>query len=137
VGIYLCGVTVQAEPHIGHMRSAVNYDMLRRWLLHSGYDVTFVRNITDVDDKVLAKAVEAGVPFWALAYRHERVLAWAYDQLGVLPATYEPRATGHVPEMHQLIGRLIERGHAYPAADDSVYFDVGSWPAYGELSGQR
>jgi len=139
VGVYLCGVTVQAGPHIGHLRSGVNYDVLRRWLLRSGHQVTFIRNITDIDDKVLAKAAEAGRPFWALAYANELLLAAAYRALNVLPPTYEPRATGHVPQMHQLITALIEAGHAYPAADGSgdVYFDVGSYPDYGALSGQR
>ncbi len=139
VGIYLCGLTVQSPPHIGHLRSAVNYDVLRRWLVHSGYQVTFIRNITDVDDKVLVKATEAGVPFWSLAYANERILADHYARLGVLAPTYEPRATGHVPEMHELIARLIEAGHAYPATDGSgdVYFDVGTFGAYGQLSGQR
>jgi len=139
VGIYLCGVTVQSTPHIGHLRSGVNYDVLRRWLEHTGHTVTLIRNITDVDDKVLEKAVEAGRPFWGLAYANERVLSSAYDALGVLPPTYEPRATGHVPEMHELILKLIEGGHAYPADDGSgdVYFDVKSYSDYGALSGQR
>jgi cysteinyl-tRNA synthetase len=130
---------VQSPPHIGHLRSAVNYDVLRRWLIHSGYQVTFIRNITDIDDKVLVKAVEAGVPFWSLAYANERILADHYARLGVLEPTYEPRATGHIPEMHELIKKLIEDGHAYPAADDSgdVYFDVLSYKDYGALSGQR
>ncbi|WP_018352380.1 cysteine--tRNA ligase [Longispora albida] len=135
-GIYLCGVTVQSGPHIGHMRSAINYDVLRRWLIHSGYEVRFVRNITDIDDKVLAKAQEAGVPFWQIAYANELLLGRMYDALGVLPATVEPRATGHIPEMFTLIEQLIERGHAYAAGGD-VYFDVRSWDRYGELSGQR
>jgi cysteinyl-tRNA synthetase len=139
VGVYLCGLTVQAGPHIGHLRSGVNYDVLRRWLMHSGYDVTFVRNITDIDDKILVKAVEQGRPFWSIAYANEIILAAAYRSLGVLPPTYEPRATGHIPEMYELISELIDGGHAYPATDGSgdVYFDVHSWPAYGELSGQK
>ena len=139
VGIYLCGLTVQSPPHIGHLRSAVNYDVLRRWLLHSGYEVTFIRNITDIDDKILEKSTAAGVPFWSLAYANERVLADHYARLGVLPPTYEPRATGHIPEMHQLIEKLIEGGYAYPAADGSgdVYFDVTKFEAYGQLSNQR
>src|SRR5690606_16381041 len=95
VGIYLCGLTVPSPPHIGHLRSAVNYDVLRRWLTHSGYQVTFIRNITDIDDKVLAKSIEAEAPFWALAYANERILEDHYARLGVLPPTYEPRATGH------------------------------------------
>jgi cysteinyl-tRNA synthetase len=138
VGIYLCGLTVQGVPHIGHLRSGVNYDTLRRWLMHSGYDVTFIRNVTDVDDKILEKAGEQGRPFWAIAYENERVLAADYASLNVLPPTYEPRATGHVPDMHELIGTLIAAGHAYPADDGSgdVWFDVLSYPAYGALSGQ-
>ncbi|MEV6924041.1 cysteine--tRNA ligase [Dactylosporangium sp. NPDC051485] len=139
VGIYLCGLTVQAGPHIGHLRSGVNYDVLRRWLLKSGFAVRFIRNITDIDDKVLQKAAEAGQPFWSIAYANEQLLAATYQRLGVLPPTYEPRATGHVPEMHELIKKLIDDGHAYPAMDGSgdVYFDVRSYPEYGALSGQR
>ncbi len=138
-GIYLCGLTVQSGPHIGHLRSGVNYDVLRRWLVHSGYQVRFIRNITDIDDKVLAKALEQDRPFWSIAYANELVLERAYRTLGVLPPTYEPRATGHIPEMHELIKRLIETGHAYVADDGSgdVYFDVRSYPDYGALSGQK
>jgi cysteinyl-tRNA synthetase len=138
-GIYLCGLTVQSGPHIGHLRSGVNYDVLRRWLMHNGFAVTFVRNITDIDDKVLAKSIERGEPFWAIAYRNELVLGAAYRSLGVLPPTYEPRATGHIPEMQELIAELIEGGHAYQAQDGcaDVYFDVHSYPDYGELSGQK
>jgi cysteinyl-tRNA synthetase len=139
VGIYLCGLTVQSAPHIGHLRSGVNYDVLRRWLIHSGFEVTFVRNITDIDDKLLAKSLEQGRPFWTIAYANELILASAYRVLGVLPPTYEPRATGHIPEMHELISKLIADGHAYVAEDGSgdVYFDVASYPEYGALSGQR
>jgi cysteinyl-tRNA synthetase len=138
VGVYLCGLTVQAPPHIGHLRSGVDYDVLRRWLTHTGHQVTFVRNITDIDDKILAKAVEQGRPYWSIAYANEVALGRAYRALNVLPPTYEPRATGHVPEMHELIAELIARGHAYPAGDDSgdVYFDVRSHAGYGRLSGQ-
>lgn len=126
VGIYLCGLTVQSIPHIGHLRSAVNYDVLRRWLLHTGYEVTFIRNITDVDDKILEKAQTQGRPFWAIAYANKLVLDANYHTLNVLPPTYEPLATGHIPEMHEMIGELIERGRAYPAASGNgdVYFDV-------------
>ncbi|MEV0649398.1 cysteine--tRNA ligase [Phytomonospora sp. NPDC050363] len=137
--VYLCGLTVQAPPHIGHLRGGVNYDVLRRWLTHHGLDVNFVRNVTDIDDKLLAKALEHDRPFWSIAYENERLLAADYAALGVLEPTYEPRATGHIPEMLTLIGELIEKGHAYPAGDGSgdVYFDVRSFPAYGSLSGQR
>jgi cysteinyl-tRNA synthetase len=137
VGVYLCGLTVQSVPHIGHLRSGVNYDVLRRWLLHTGLEVTFVRNLTDVDDKILDKSVEQGRPFWAIAYENARVLDSNYGSLNVLPATYEPLATGHIPDMHELIGELIDTGHAYPASHGDVYFDVRSWPAYGALSGQK
>lgn len=139
VGIYQCGLTVQSGPHIGHLRSGVNYDVLCRWLRRGGVDVTLVRNITDIDDKVLAQAVAQQRPFWAIAYANELKLAAAYRALNVAPPTYEPRATGHIPEIHELIAILVERGHAYPAQDGSgdVYFDVGTFPDYGGLSGQR
>ncbi len=139
VGIYLCGLTVQSTPHIGHLRSAVNYDVLRRWLLHTNYDVTFIRNVTDVDDKIIEKSVTTGRPFWALAYENRRVLDADYRALNVIPPTYEPLATGHIPEMHELIAELIRRDNAYPAAGGSgdVYFDVQSYPEYGALSGQN
>ncbi len=138
-GIYVCGLTVQSEPHVGHVRSAVNFDVLRRWLEATGYDVTFIRNITDIDDKILIKAAEQDRPWYNLAYAMKRELDHAYDALHVLPPTYEPAATGHVPEMLELIEALIERGHAYAAEDGSgdVYFDVRSWPSYGELTHQK
>ncbi|GAB3856144.1 cysteine--tRNA ligase [Nocardioides maradonensis] len=136
--LYVCGLTVQSEPHVGHVRSGVNFDVLQRWLRASGYDVTFIRNTTDIDDKILAKAVEQGRPWYNLAYAMHRELTAAYAALNVAAPTYEPAATGHVPEMIELIEELIVRGHAYPAADGSgdVYFDVRSWPAYGELTHQ-
>jgi cysteinyl-tRNA synthetase len=139
VGIYLCGLTVQSEPHVGHVRSAVNFDVLRRWLVARGYDVTLIRNITDIDDKILVKAQEQGRPWYNLAYMMRRRLDEAYDALHVDPPTYEPAATGHVPEMVELITALIEKGHAYAAEDGSgdVYFDVRSWPDYGSLTHQR
>jgi len=138
-GIYVCGLTVQSEPHVGHVRSAVNFDVLRRWLAASGYQVDFIRNITDIDDKILLKSAEQGRPWYNLAYMMGRELDRAYAALNVLPPTYEPVATGHIPEMVELIGELIGRGHAYASDDGSgdVYFDVLSWPPYGELSGQR
>ncbi|MGK5110648.1 cysteine--tRNA ligase [Geodermatophilus sp. CPCC 205506] len=134
--VYVCGLTVQGPPHVGHVRSALAFDVLRRWLTASGLEVTYVRNVTDIDDKILAKAVDAGVPWWAWAYANELAVTRAYDVLGVLPPTYEPRATGHVPDMVALMDRLIERGHAY-TADGDVYFDVRSFAGYGELTGQR
>lgn len=134
--IYLCGLTVQGPPHIGHVRNWINMDILRRWLGHTGYQVTFVRNVTDIDDKILTKAEVAGEPWWQLAFRNEREIRFAEDALGCLPPSYEPRATGHVPEMIALMQRLVDGGHAY-AADGDVYFDIRSFPAYGSLSGQR
>jgi cysteinyl-tRNA synthetase len=138
-GIYVCGLTVQSEPHVGHVRSAVNFDVLRRWLTATGYDVTFIRNVTDIDDKILAKGEATGRPWFEIAYRMGRELDKALDAINVLPPTYEPAATGHVPEILELIAQLVERGHAYPAADGSgdVYFDVRSWPSYGELTRQN
>ncbi|QAY69168.1 cysteine--tRNA ligase [Xylanimonas protaetiae] len=137
VGIYVCGATVQSAPHVGHLRPSVAFDVLRRWLTRSGYQVTLVRNVTDIDDKILAKADAAGVPWWAHAARYEREFTAAYDALGVLPPTYEPRATQHVTQMVELMDRLVERGHAYTTGEGNVWFDVRSWPAYGELTRQR
>jgi cysteinyl-tRNA synthetase len=134
--LYLCGATVQAPPHIGHIRSGVSFDILVRWLKASGYQVTFCRNVTDIDDKILRVAAAEGVHWWAVAQRNERAFSRAYDVLGCLPPDVEPRATGHIPEMITLMRRLIGSGHAYASGGD-VYFDVGSWPAYGALSGQR
>lgn len=140
VGMYVCGPTVQSSPHVGHLRSALVYDQLRRWLEHEGFQVTLVRNVTDIDDKVLENAQASGVEqWWALAYRMEAEFTAAYDLLGIARPTYEPRATASIPEMIALIERLISSGHAYAAADGSgdVYFDTGSWPAYGELTNQK
>jgi len=134
--IYVCGATVQGVPHIGHGRGALNFDVLRRWLMATGYDVVYIRNVTDLDDKILAKAAEAGRPWWEWAYRYERAFEDAYTGLGCLPPSALPRATGHVTQMVELTARLIERGHAY-AADGDVYFSVASFDDYGALSGQR
>src|SRR6266567_4164043 len=135
-GLYLCGATVQAPPHIGHIRSGVSFDILVRWLRASGYQVTFCRNVTDIDDKIIRVAAAEGVAWWAVSQRNERAFSRAYDVLGCLPPEVEPRATGHIPEMITLMHRLIDGEHAYASAGD-VYFDVRSWPAYGALSGQR
>jgi cysteinyl-tRNA synthetase len=139
VGVYHCGLTVQGPPHIGHIRKEVVFDVLRRWLEQVGYEVTLVANVTDIEDKILAKSAEAGVPWWALAYENERSLDDAYAVLGCLPPSYQPRATGHIPEMVEMMAELVARGHAYSAPDGSgdVYFDVRSWPSYGELSRQK
>jgi cysteinyl-tRNA synthetase len=139
VGIYLCGPTVQGAPHVGHLRSALVYDQLRRWLTVRGNKVTLVRNVTDIDDKVLENAKSSGEQWWALAYRYELEFNQAYTALGILPPTYEPRATAAVPEMIELIQRLIANGFAYVAEDGSanVYFAAGKWPKYGELTNQK
>ncbi|MET7299702.1 cysteine--tRNA ligase [Embleya sp. NPDC005575] len=136
VSIYLCGATVQAPPHIGHIRSGLNFDVLRRWFAHRGNDVVFCRNVTDIDDKIIAKSCAQEIPSWQLAQTNERAFADAYTALGCLPSTVEPRATGHIPEMIAMMERLIATGHAYPSGGD-VYFDVSSFPAYGALSGQK
>jgi cysteinyl-tRNA synthetase len=136
VSIYLCGATVQAPPHIGHIRSGINFDIFVRWLKASGYQTTFCRNVTDIDDKILRVAAGEEIPWWAVAQRNERAFRRAYDVLGCLPPDVEPRATGHIPEMITLMRRLIDGGHAYAAGGD-VYFDVTSYPRYGALSGQR
>ena len=137
VGIYVCGATVQSSPHIGHIRAAVAFDIVRRWFL------TFVRNVTDIDDKILVKAAAAGQRWWARAYYYEREFTEAYNTLGVLPPTVEPRATGHMSDMIDLIQRILDNGHGYVVTDadgkptGNVYFDVASWPHYGELTHQK
>ncbi|MDO8308825.1 MAG: cysteine--tRNA ligase [Actinomycetota bacterium] len=135
-GIYLCGATVQAPPHVGHIRSGIAFDVIRRWLTAKGLEVTFVRNVTDIDDKIIHNAEHEDVPHWVIAMRNERAFTRAYDALGCLPPTYEPRATGHIPEIVELIERLVAAGAGY-AANGDVYFDVRSFDAYGSLSGQR
>ena len=149
--VYYCGATVQGSPHVGHVRSAIVFDQLTRWLTYRGFETMVVRNVTDIDDKILAKSAASFEPdfvpegtyipreqWFALAYRYEQEFETAYEVLGVQRPTYEPRATGHITEMHELIARLIERGHAYAAEDGSgdVYFDVRSWGEYGSLTRQ-
>ena len=137
VGIYLCGATVQAPPHIGHVRSGVNFDILRRWLIKSGYNVTFIRNVTDIDDKILHKAVHEKAPWWAVAMKYERAFTEAYAALNVLPPTYEPRATGHVTQMIELMQALIEKGAAYAPGNGDVYLEVRKLSSYLTLSRQK
>ncbi|AWB82620.1 cysteine--tRNA ligase [Corynebacterium yudongzhengii] len=139
--VYLCGATPQSAPHIGHLRSGVAFDILRRWLEHSGLDVAFVRNVTDIDDKILTKANDNGRPWWEWVSTYEREFTRAYNLLGVAPPSVEPRATGHVTQMVDYMHRLIDAGFAY-AAEGSVYFDIAAWVAaegsdYGHLSGNR
>jgi cysteinyl-tRNA synthetase len=137
VGIYLCGATVQAPPHIGHVRSGVNFDILRRWLTKSGYNVTFIRNVTDIDDKILHKAVHEDMPWWAVAMKYERAFSDAYAALNVLPPTYEPRATGHVTQMIELMENLIASGAAYAPGNGDVYLEVRKLKSYLTLSRQN
>lgn len=139
VSMYVCGPTVQSAPHIGHLRSALVYDLWRRWFRYSGYRVTLVRNVTDIDDKILEKAAEAGTDWRVHGYRYEQEFSAAYAKLGVLPPSYEPRATGYISQQLELIQRLIDRGYAYPAEDGSgdVYFSVTAWPEYGQLTRQK
>ena len=137
VGIYLCGATVQAAPHIGHIRSGVNFDILRRWLITSGYKVNFIRNVTDIDDKILHKAVHEEIPWWQVAAKYEKAFTDAYNWLNVMPPTCEPRATGHITQMIQLIEKLIENGSAYAPGNGDVYLEVKKAKNYLSLSNQK
>ena len=137
VSIYVCGATVQAAPHIGHIRSAVNFDILRRWLMHSGYEVVLIRNVTDIDDKIIQKAVVEKTPWWALAMKYERAFTQAFTSVNVLPPTYEPRATGHITQMIELMQRLIDNGSAYAPGNGDVYVEVRKLKNYLTLSNQR
>ena len=137
VGIYLCGATVQAPPHIGHIRSGVNFDILHRWLIATGFKVTFVRNVTDIDDKILHKAVHEEIPWWQVAMTYERAFTDSYTSLNVLPPTYEPRATGHITQMVELMQKLIENGSAYAPGNGDVYLEVRKLKEYLTLSNQK
>ncbi|MGA0877216.1 MAG: cysteine--tRNA ligase, partial [Candidatus Nanopelagicaceae bacterium] len=137
VSMYVCGATVQAAPHIGHIRSGVNFDILRRWLEASGYAVTFVRNVTDIDDKILHKSVHEEIPWWAVAMKYERAFSDAYRALNVLPPTYEPRATGHITQMAELMQILIDNGAAYAPGNGDVYLEVRKLKRYLTLSNQK
>ena len=134
-GVYVCGPTPQAEPHVGHLFSAVTLDVLHRWLLAKDLAVTFVRNVTDVDDKIINTSAANDEPWWALATRQERAFTQAYDAVGVLAPTATPRVSGSIGGIVTLITRIVERGHAY-AADGDVWLSVASDPSYGSLSGQ-
>jgi cysteinyl-tRNA synthetase len=137
VGIYLCGATVQAPPHIGHIRSGVNFDILRRWLITSGYKVTFIRNVTDIDDKIIHKATHEEIPWWQVAAKYQRAFTDAYNKLNVLPPTYEPLATGHITQMIELIKKLIDNGSAYAPGNGDVYLEVTKVKDYLSLSNQK
>ncbi|MCP3973057.1 MAG: cysteine--tRNA ligase [bacterium] len=135
VGMYVCGATVQSKPHLGHGRYAVVFDVVRRYLAYIGYDVTYVRNVTDVDDKIIDAANAAGVSTQQIVDEAHEAFLLAYEKLGVLPADIEPRATEHIAQMITMIEQLIAGGHAYEAGGD-VYFSVRGFPDYGKLSGR-
>jgi cysteinyl-tRNA synthetase len=135
--IYLCGATVQASPHVGHVRSGINFDILRRWLIASGYKVTFIRNVTDIDDKIIHNAGHEDMPWWALAMKYERSFSDAYRALNVMAPTYEPRATGHITQMIELIEKLIANGSAYAPGNGDVYLEVRKLKSYLTLSNQK
>jgi len=139
VSMYVCGPTVQSAPHLGHLRSALVYDLLRRWLEANSYVVTMVRNVTDIDDKVLVNAAEANRDWQEFAREVEGTFDTAYSALGLLEPTHSPHATEHIPDMIALVESLITKGHAYQAEDGSanVFFDTSSWPSYGELTNQK
>jgi cysteinyl-tRNA synthetase len=137
VSMYVCGATVQGAPHIGHVRSGINFDILRRWLIKNGYEVTFIRNVTDIDDKILHKAIHEEMPWWALALKYERIFSEAYAALNVLRPTYEPRATGHITQMIELMQKLIENGAAYAPGNGDVYLEVRKLKRYLILSRQH
>ncbi|MBM3286785.1 MAG: cysteine--tRNA ligase [Candidatus Eisenbacteria bacterium] len=136
VGMYVCGMTVQDKPHVGHMRASIAGDLIRRHLLRSGYRVTYVNNFTDVDDKIIDRARDEGTDYRDIARRNMDCYLDFVGKLGILPADHYPRATEHIPEILGLIGALVQKGHAYPAGSD-VYFRVESFPDYGKLSGRK
>ena len=138
VGIYLCGPTVQSAPHLGHLRSALVYDQLKKWLEANGHKVTLIRNVTDIDDKVLQNAEAEKRNWWELAFQYEQEFAASYRALRIDSPSYEPRATANILEMIELISLLIEKGHAYQVESSSdVYFSASSWKEYGELTRQK
>ena len=137
VSMYVCGMTVYDFCHIGHARVMVAFDVVTRWLRHRGYDVTYVRNITDIDDKIIKRAQENGEPFEVLV---ERMIAAMHEdeaRLNVLRPDQEPRATGHIAGMHAMIQTLIDKGFAYAADNGDVYYRVGKFVGYGKLSRRK
>jgi len=139
VGLYVCGPTVQSAPHAGHLRSALVYDVMSNWFSALGFKVTLVRNVTDIDDKILDNAKAQSIDWQDLAKSMTELFSSAYQKIAIAPPTIEPKATEHIFGMQKIITMLIKRGHAYQAADGSanVYFDTKSWPAYGELTNQK
>ena len=136
VSMYLCGATVQGSPHIGHMRSTIVFDVLRRYFEYKNLKVLFVRNVTDIDDKILHNAGHEDISWWELAAKYEKEFSQAYEDLGNIVPSIEPRATGHIPQMIEMIEKLIEKNYAY-VAEGSVWFAVKSFKDYGKLSGQK
>lgn len=137
VTMYVCGITAYDYCHIGHARAAVVFDVLVRFLRFSGYEVTFIRNFTDIDDKIITRARESGLDSQTVA---EKFIAAYYEdmeRLNVLPADIEPKATEHIQPMQDLIQKLLDSGHAYATPDGDVYFRVRSYPDYGRLSGRN
>lgn len=134
--MYVCGATVQSSPHVGHLRSMVSFDVLKRWLQFSGYRVHHVRNVTDIDNKILTNAAAEDIPWFELAQKYEREFAWADQVVGNLAPSIEPRATGHVTQMIDIIDRLVQADLAYES-EGTVWFSVRGFPQYGQLSGQR
>ena len=137
VRMYVCGMTVYDYCHLGHARMLIAFDVVRRHLVASGYRVTFVRNITDIDDKIIARANENGEPMAALTERYIRAYHEDCEALGVLRADLEPRATEYLPQIVAMIGTLVDKGYAYAAENGDVYYSVSSFAPYGQLSGKR
>ena len=137
VRMYVCGITVYDHIHVGHARSQIAFDVARRWLRASGYRVTYVRNITDIDDKILARARERGEPYEALTARFIASMNEDFAALGIEKPDHEPRATGYIAEIVAMIGRLVERGYAYVGANGDVFYAVARFPQYGRLSGKK
>jgi cysteinyl-tRNA synthetase len=137
VGLYVCGVTVYDYCHVGHARCYVAFDVIRRWLRHRGLAVNYVRNITDIDDRIISRAAENGEPIDALTGRFIKAMHEDFAALGIEPPDHEPRATQYIPGMIAMIARLVERGHAYQGTQGDVLYSVASFAPYGQLSGKR
>jgi cysteinyl-tRNA synthetase len=136
-GLYVCGVTVYDYCHVGHARCYIVFDVIRRWLQHRGLTVTYVRNITDIDDRIISRAAENGEPIDALTRRFIDAMHEDFEALGIEPPDHEPRATDHIPGMIEMIARLVERGYAYLGSTGDVLYSVASFAPYGQLSGKR